>query len=72
MRAFRVEQGALLEEGGVGRAARVALPPCPHDDAAGLDATDYPWLKEADSQALQSSLRHLDRAYLPKGGWVMR
>ena len=26
-------------------------------------ARDYPWLKEADSQALQMTLRHLDRAY---------
>ena len=26
-------------------------------------AGDYPWLKDADSQALPMTLRHLDRAY---------
>ena len=26
-------------------------------------AGEYPWLKEADSQALQMALRHLDQAY---------
>ena len=26
-------------------------------------ARDTPWLKEVDSQALQTTLRHLDRAY---------
>lgn len=32
-------------------------------DLADILKVDYPWLKEADSQALQQSLKDLDKAY---------
>lgn len=34
------------------------------DHLAGILKTDYPWLREADSQALQGAIKDLDRAYV--------
>ena len=33
-------------------------------DLTDILKVDYPWLKEADSQALQQALKDLDRAYI--------